>query len=337
MNIYEKIFDRLAELHMSQIELSRRTGIATSTISDWRKKKINPQADKLVSICKALDMSLVDLLCDETEMEQPVQTDYLLDEKHIIEALRTSDLETKRRVLRYFELLEICRDINKENDSKKIKRNVSVIQDVDGNNIVMINDIVFKGKRSVEWSDVEKYLRQYVGDFYQIAETEDIIYIGTDLPDEYTGSNYTKHIKGTIAKAKANAAQAIPEMIEIATSKTYEDNKKNKHSRHAKNGWYRYDTRFALPVYDENGDIERYNVFSARLLIRHASSGKMYLYDVLDIKKKRASPVRNNPYPVKTHFFYEEIIHYIGIVVNLIIRKFVRRNGATFYHPRQRV
>ena len=48
-------FDRLAELHMSQIELSRRTGIATSTISDWRKKKINPQADKLVAICKALD------------------------------------------------------------------------------------------------------------------------------------------------------------------------------------------------------------------------------------------------------------------------------------------
>ena len=62
MNIYEKIFARLEELHMSQIELSRRTGIATSTISDWRKKKINPQADKLVAICKALDMSLVDLL-----------------------------------------------------------------------------------------------------------------------------------------------------------------------------------------------------------------------------------------------------------------------------------
>ena len=53
------------ELHMSQIELSRRTGIATSTISDWRKKKINPQADKLVTICKALDVSLVDLLCND--------------------------------------------------------------------------------------------------------------------------------------------------------------------------------------------------------------------------------------------------------------------------------
>ncbi len=48
----------------------------------------------------------------------------------------------------------------------------------------------------------EKYLRQYVGDIYRIAETEDIIYIGTHLPDEYSGSNYTKHIKGTIAKAQ---------------------------------------------------------------------------------------------------------------------------------------
>ena len=285
MNIYEKIFARLEELHMSQIELSRRTGIATSTISDWRKKKINPQADKLVAICKALDMSLVDLLCEE-ETNQTIQTDYIFDEKHIIDVFRNSDIETKRRLIRYFELVEICKEINQKAESNSIKRNVSVIQDIDGNNIVMINDIAFKGKRSVEWSDVEKYLRQYVGDFYQIAETEDIIYIGTDLPDEYSGSNYTKHIKGTIAKAKANAAQAIPEMIEIATSKSFEDNKKNKHSRHAKNGWYRYDTRFALPVYSENGDIERYNVFSARLLIRHASSGKMYLYDVLEIKKE---------------------------------------------------
>ena len=286
MNIYEKIFARLEELHMSQIELSRRTGIATSTISDWRKKKINPQADKLVSICKALDMSLVDLLCDEEEVKSTTGSDFIVDRQHIIEIFSESDPQTKRRLLRYFELLEICEEINRENDSKKIKRNVSVIQDIDGNNIVMINDIVFKGKRSVEWAYAERYLRQYVGDFYQIAETEDIIYIGTDLPDEYSSSNYTKHIKGTIAKAKANAAQAIPEMIEIATSKTFEDNKKNKHSRHAKNGWYRYDTRFALPVYDENEEVERYNVFSARLLIRHASSGKMYLYDVLEIKKE---------------------------------------------------
>jgi len=231
-------------------------------------------------------MSLEDLLCDEKEDNQVIKTDFIMDEKHIIEVFRNSDYETKRRLIRYFELIEICKGINQDNDSKNIKRNVSVIHDVDGNNIVIINDIIFKGKRSVEWSDVEKYLRQYVGDFCEIAETGEVVYIGTDLPDEYIGSNYTKHLKGTVAKAKANAAQGIPEMIEIATSKVAEDNKKSKHNRHAKNGWYRYDTRFALPVYAESGEIERYNVFSARLLIRHASSGKKYLYDILEIKKE---------------------------------------------------
>lgn len=58
-------------------------------------------------------------------------------------------------------------------------------------------------------------------------------------------------------------------MIEIATSKVGEENKKSKYSRHAKNGWYRYDTRFALPVYAESGEIERYNKtlhYSTRLL-----------------------------------------------------------------------
>ena len=73
MKIYERIFARLEELHMSQTELSRRTGIATSTISDWRKKQINPQADKLVSICKALDLSLVELLCDEESTEPTIR------------------------------------------------------------------------------------------------------------------------------------------------------------------------------------------------------------------------------------------------------------------------
>ena len=91
MKLYEKIFARLNELHMSQTELSRRTGIATSTISDWRKKQINPQADKLAAICKALDMSLVDLLCDEETVEPAAQIDFLTNENYMIELFRQSD------------------------------------------------------------------------------------------------------------------------------------------------------------------------------------------------------------------------------------------------------
>ena len=196
MNIYEKIFARLEELHMSQIEMSRRTGIATSTISDWRKKKINPQADKLVAICKALDMSLVDLLCDEEDITQTASVNFLVDDNYMLEILRKSDAEMKRRLIRYFELLELCKEINDSNTAKKHQRNISVIQDIDGNNIVVIHDIRFKGKRSV---------------------------------------------------------------------------------------------KFALPVYRDDGEIERYNVFHASMLIRHSNDGKMYLYDIIDIKKETSN------------------------------------------------
>ncbi len=41
-------------------------------------------------------------------------------------------------------------------------RNVSVIQDTAGNNIVLINDIRFKGKRSINWKEVREYLKKYV-------------------------------------------------------------------------------------------------------------------------------------------------------------------------------
>lgn len=287
MEIYEKIFARIEELHITQLELSRRTGIATSTICDWKKKKINPQSDKLVSICKALDMSLVDLLCDEEDKKNEVLcVDYSMEDGALIEFLMQAPLSVKRKVLRYYELLKYMDAERAANDETISKRNVSVIQEIDGNNIVLINDIIFKGKRSVDWKDVREYLKQYIGEFYAIAATGDEIYIGSDLPLEFAGSNYTKHLKGTVAKAKANAAQALPEMIEIALSPVAEENRKEKHSRHAKNGWYRYDTKFALPVYADDGELERYNIFTARLLIRHDASGKRYLYDVMEIKKE---------------------------------------------------
>lgn len=171
-----------------------------------------------------------------------------------------------------------------------MKRNVDVIKGADGNSIVMINDIRFKGKRAVNWDDVKMYLKNYVGNVYRVIDTEDVVYIGNDLPDEYTGSVYTYSLRGMAAKAKANAAQGIPELIEIATGKYFRENRGDKHKRNAANGWYRYDSRFALPVYDDNGQVNRYNVFHVSLIIRHAKDGKMYLYDIIDVKKETSNP-----------------------------------------------
>lgn len=73
-------------------------------------------------------------------------------------------------------------------EEKQNSRNVSIVKDLNGNNIVIINDIIFKGRQNISWNDVEKYLTKYVGQFYTIADSKEVVYIGSNLPDEYAHS-----------------------------------------------------------------------------------------------------------------------------------------------------
>lgn len=171
---------------------------------------------------------------------------------------------------------------------------VSIIEDLDGRKIVLISDIRFKGKRRIKWNDVEMYLKEYIGTCYEIAETAEKIFIGADFPSEFSGSEDTVRLKGTAAKAKANAVAGLPELIEIAGNVRYQENYKEKHCDDAKNGWYRYTTYFALPVYNQLKDVDRYNVFRIEMLIRHDKDGKKYLYDMVNIKKETSTPPRQN-------------------------------------------
>ena len=54
----------------------------------------------------------------------------------------------------------------------------------------------------------------------------------------------------------------------------------------AKYGWYKYESRFALPVFADDGEVERYNVFHVAMILRHDKDGKKYLYDIMNIKKE---------------------------------------------------
>ena len=170
-------------------------------------------------------------------------------------------------------------------------KNIRISIDSNGRKIVIIKDVRFKGKRKIDWTDVENYLKKYIGKLYVIEDTQDMIFIGKDFPDEFSGSEDTSRLKGALAKAKANAAQAIPELIKIAVSKRYKENLSDKHKTNAKYGWYRYDSRFALPVYDESGKAERYNIFCVEILIRHADDKRKYLYDLVNIKKETSTPL----------------------------------------------
>ena len=172
-----------------------------------------------------------------------------------------------------------------------MKQEILIAQDDSGHKIVVLPGIIFKNKQKIDWYTVEKYLHRYVGEIVTIAETNDIIYIGSAFPDEYKGSKYTKSLKGANAKVKANASQGIIEMLKIATEKRFRKNRKEKHSQNAGNGWYYYTTHFAMPIYENETKTENYYLYSACLLVNHSENGKLYLYDLVDIKREACTPL----------------------------------------------
>lgn len=80
-------------------------------------------------------------------------------------------------------------------------KNVNVIQDEAGRSIVLINDIRFKSRRTIDWTKVEEYLKEYIGSYYEILETAEKVFIGTDFPDEFCHSQDKIRLKGANVKA----------------------------------------------------------------------------------------------------------------------------------------
>ncbi len=112
MTIRDKIFDRLDELNLTQKEFSERTGIAQSTVSDWRKKRTNPTADKIMVICKVLDVTPEWLLSGvESEGGRGNSKDwYVVDAKTdsgmLLNAFNSMSKAQQERLLGYAEALK---------------------------------------------------------------------------------------------------------------------------------------------------------------------------------------------------------------------------------------
>lgn len=112
MLISERILIIIQEKNMTQAEFAKRAGIAPSTISEWKKKKTNPSADKIMDICLALEVTPEELLSGGgVEEEECVAITVNRDRMtpldwQIINDFHGMKEAQKRRLLKYMEVLK---------------------------------------------------------------------------------------------------------------------------------------------------------------------------------------------------------------------------------------
>lgn len=109
--VSDRIFELLKEKGMSQKEFAAKTGIAESTISDWKKKKTNPVSDKILIISEVLGVSPYELLsgAEHIGMRSRQNMTYVVDRTTelgtLIETYQKLDAAQQNRLMGYMQAL----------------------------------------------------------------------------------------------------------------------------------------------------------------------------------------------------------------------------------------
>lgn len=109
--ISDHIFELLREKKMSQKEFSQRTGIAESSISDWKKKRTNPVSDKILIICEVLEVTPYELLsgAEHTGNRSRDNDTYVISKGteigNLVESYQRLSSDMQKRLVGYLEAL----------------------------------------------------------------------------------------------------------------------------------------------------------------------------------------------------------------------------------------
>lgn len=97
---------------MTQMEFAKRAGFSNSAISDWKRKKTNPSAEKIMDICYALDITPEQLLTgvgidDESEIK-PITDRVHIDkiDMKLLDDYHGMQDSQKKRLLAYVQTLK---------------------------------------------------------------------------------------------------------------------------------------------------------------------------------------------------------------------------------------
>lgn len=109
--VSDRIFELLKEKGMSQKEFAAKTGIAESTISDWKKKKTNPVSDKILIISEVLGVSPYEFLsgAEHIGMRSRQNMTYVVDRTTelgtLIETYQELDAAQQNRLMGYMQAM----------------------------------------------------------------------------------------------------------------------------------------------------------------------------------------------------------------------------------------
>ncbi len=112
MTISERILKVLKERNITQADFAKQVGIATSTISEWKKRKTNPTADKIMDICNVLQITPEQLLTgkgieDEKEIvATSPESHFTPYDIQLVEDYHGLKEEQQKRLMAYMEALK---------------------------------------------------------------------------------------------------------------------------------------------------------------------------------------------------------------------------------------
>ena len=115
MIISERIFKILNNKHMSQNAFAKKVGLSSSTISDWKTKKTNPTAEKIMPICEVLKITPEQLLTGKGIDEDydgnstgKTKEDFVItsSDVRILEDYHGLKEAQRKRLLKYMEALK---------------------------------------------------------------------------------------------------------------------------------------------------------------------------------------------------------------------------------------
>lgn len=127
MIISERIFKILKARNMSQNAFAKAVGLSCSTISDWKTKKTNPTAEKIMPICKVLGVTPEQLLTGKGIDEDYVENKSKNAHKgleiskmdiRVIEDFHGLQEAQRKRLLKYMKALKQLEELEEDNERK---------------------------------------------------------------------------------------------------------------------------------------------------------------------------------------------------------------------------